>query len=112
MSKFVANKYGLTYQEDYHKLPWYERDMMSYIDHVKYKTVRDDPDQYFDIVKVVNFDIIKDQCRGDKLVGDYKDYKTIKTEDLSHYPKNRPRFMCQLLLEIKETTYGLGRTSW
>ena len=44
MSKFVANKYGLTYQEDYRKLPWYERDMMSYIDHVKYKTMRDDPD--------------------------------------------------------------------
>ena len=59
----------------------------------------------------MSFDIIKDQCRGDKLVGDYKDYKTIKTEDLSHYPKKRPRFIWQLLLEIKDTTYGLSRTS-
>ena len=32
--------------------------MMSYIDHVKYKTMRDNPDQYFDDFKVVNFDII------------------------------------------------------
>ena len=34
MSKIVANKYVPTYQEDYYKLPWYERDMMSYIDYV------------------------------------------------------------------------------
>ena len=38
-------------------------------------------------VMVVNFDIIHLECRGDKLIGDYKDYKTIKTEDLSRYPK-------------------------
>ena len=62
MSKFVANKDGLTYQEDYHKRSWYEKNMMSYIDHVKYKTTRDDPDQYFDVVKVVNFDIIMYVC--------------------------------------------------
>ena len=52
MNKIVANKYVPTYQEDYFKLPCYERDMISYIDHVKYKTMRDDPDQYFDDVKV------------------------------------------------------------
>ena len=52
MNKIVANKYVPTYQEDYFKLPFYERDMISYIDHVNYKTMRDDPDQYFDDVKV------------------------------------------------------------
>ena len=31
MSKIVANKYVPTYQEDYNKLPGYERDMMTYI---------------------------------------------------------------------------------
>ena len=45
MNKIVANTYVPTYQEDYNQLPWYERDMKSYIDHVKYKTIRDDPDQ-------------------------------------------------------------------
>ena len=56
-NKIVANKYVPTYQ-DYYKLPWYERNMMSYIDCIKYRTMRDDPDQYFDNIKVVNFDII------------------------------------------------------
>ena len=46
---------------------------MSYIDHVKYKTMREVPDQYFDDVKVVNFDITYHECRGDKLIGDCKD---------------------------------------
>ena len=45
MNKIVANTYVPTYQEDYNQLPWYERDMKSYIDRVKYKTIRDDPDQ-------------------------------------------------------------------
>ena len=62
---------------------------MSYIDHVKYKTVREVPDQYFDDFKVVNFDITYHECRGDKLIGDCKDYKTIKTEDLNRYPKKK-----------------------
>ena len=39
MNKIVANKYVSIYQEDYYKFPWYERDMMSYIDHTKYRTM-------------------------------------------------------------------------
>ena len=31
MKKIVADKYVHTYQEDYNQLPWYERDMMSYV---------------------------------------------------------------------------------
>ena len=39
MNKVVANKYVLIYQEDYYKLAWYERDMMSYIDHIKCRAI-------------------------------------------------------------------------
>ena len=46
MSKIVANKYVPTYQ-DYHKLPWYEREMMPYTDYLKFKDMHDDPDSYF-----------------------------------------------------------------
>ena len=35
MNKVIANIYVLIYQEDYYKLAWYDRDMMSYIDHIK-----------------------------------------------------------------------------
>ena len=73
--------------------------------------MRDDPDQHFNDAKVVNFDIIHHECCADKLIGDCKDYGTIKTEDLNHYPKKQARLFCQLLLEIKETTYGLSGTS-
>ena len=66
MSKIVANKHVPTYQEDYSKLPWYETDMMSYIDHMKYRSMCDNPNSYFSNVIVVNFDIINNECRGDK----------------------------------------------
>ena len=45
INKIFANTYVRTYQEDYNQLLWYERDMMNYIDHVKCKTIRYDPDQ-------------------------------------------------------------------
>ena len=51
MSKIVAGKDVPTYQEDYHKFK-YKRDMMPYIYHIKYKSMRDDPDTYFKKVKV------------------------------------------------------------
>ena len=35
----------------------------------------------------MNFDIIYHECRDYKLIGDCKDYKTIKTEDLIRYPR-------------------------
>ena len=60
---------------------------MSYIDLIKYRTMLDDPDQYFDKVKIVDFDIIHHECPGDKLIGNYKDYKTI--QELNRYPKEK-----------------------
>lgn len=39
MNKVVANKYVHIYQEDYYKLAWYEGDIMSYIDHIKCRTI-------------------------------------------------------------------------
>ena len=59
----------------------------------------------------MNFDIIHHQCCDDNLIGDYKDYKTIKIEDPDGYPKKKPKLLCQLFLEKKERTYGLTETS-
>ena len=91
MSKIVAKKYVSTYQEDYYKLSWYERYMMSYTAYLKYKDMHDDPDSYFKNVRVVNFDIINQECRGDKLAGTYKDYKRMKNEHLTNYPKEEAK---------------------
>ena len=35
--------------------------------HLKYKEMTDDPDFYFKNKKVINFDMIHDQCRSDPL---------------------------------------------
>lgn len=87
MSKVVTRKCVPTSQQDYHKLLWYERDIMSYTDHFKYENMRDDPNSYFKNVKVVNFYIIHHECCGDKLVGTQKNYQTNESEHLADYAK-------------------------
>lgn len=54
-NKLLAAKYIPTYQNDYHELEWYERDLRSYTDHFRYQDCVSDPDRYFDKVRVVNF---------------------------------------------------------
>ena len=49
--------------------------------------------------KVVNFDIIHHECRGDPLHRSYKDYQTVNNKDLQKYPTN----------ERKEVVGGLIR---
>ena len=51
MAKFLAHQYIPKYEKDYFDLPWYERDLMSYIDHLKYKEMPDNPNTYF-ILKI------------------------------------------------------------
>ena len=65
--------------------------MVSYIDHLKYKEMRDNRDHYFKNVREINFDIINHECRGDKLQGTYKDYKTIKNENLTNNSKEEAK---------------------
>ena len=39
-------------------------------------------------VKVVNFDIIYQECRGDPFQKLYKEHKTIEKNNLKNYPEN------------------------
>ena len=66
----------------------------------------DDPDQYFDNVKVVNFSITHHECHDDKLIGNYKDYKKIKNEDLNCYPKGETEVALSVAFRSKRETYG------
>ena len=92
MSNICSIGYVPKYQKDYSELLWYERDMV-YIDHLKYKQMKHDPDHYFRNVKVVNFDIINHECCGYKLDGTYKSYKMIKNEDFTNYPKDDAKIL-------------------
>ena len=101
MSKrtIIGNSYVQIFAMDYHKLPWYERDLMAYFDHLDYKEMSDNPTKYFHDKKVINFDIIHHECRGDKLSNSYKHYKTVKANDLKNYPDK----------DKKETLSGVFR---
>ena len=44
-----------------------ERDFGSYFDDLKHEQTMRDPDSYFKNVKVIKFDLIHHQCRGDPL---------------------------------------------
>ena len=67
MAKFLGSSYVPKYQKNYFDLPWYERDVMNYYDHLKYQEMTKDNDYYFKNKKVVNFDIINYECRVDRL---------------------------------------------
>ena len=42
-----------------------ERDFLSYLDYLIYEETLKDPNKYFKSVKIVDFDLIHHECRGD-----------------------------------------------
>ena len=81
--------------------------MMIYIDYIKYRTMHDDPDQLID--KVVNCDIIHHDCRGNKVIGNHKDYKTIKNEGLYRYLKGEAKVVLSAALRNKREDLWVTR---
>ena len=61
--------------------------MMTHYDYRKYREMSDNPNNYFSKKKVVNFDLIHHQCRGDPLLKPEKDHKTISSDDSKKYPQ-------------------------
>ena len=57
----------------------------------------DDPDYYFKNKKVINFNIIHNQCCEDPLKKSIKQYKTVYNNDLKNYLKNENKsFLCNI----------------
>ena len=75
-------KYVLVYT------PPEERDFFSYLDKLKYEETIKTTDNYFQNVKVVNFDLIHHVCRGDPLEEDAWGHFAIQNRDFNQYPKN------------------------
>ena len=67
--KYFKCSYTPKYQQDYFKLPWYERELMTYFNCLDYNDMADVPDHYLNNIKVV------------------KDYKTVEKDDLKEYPE-------------------------
>ena len=88
MAKFHGSSYGPKYQKNYFDLPWYERYLMSYYEHLKYQVMGKDTNYYFKNKKVVNLDIIGYGCCGDRLEKNYKKHNTVKKENFNNnYPE-------------------------
>ena len=68
---------------------------MTYIDHLKYREMADDPDYYFKNKIVINFDMINHQCRGGPLKMNIKEHKTVFNEHFKNYPENEKKsYVC------------------
>ena len=67
--------------------PWYERDgLMTWYDQMKYQDFLRDTNKYFQEVKIVNFDIIHRQCRGEEVPKHLlKQYQTVDDKSVSEY---------------------------
>ena len=48
----------------------------------KYEKIYENRKEYFENAKIVNFDIINNECRGDPLKNSVEHYQTIKKDDL------------------------------
>ena len=108
MSKLFESKYVPKNQQDYFKLPWYERDLINYFDHLKFKDVSDNPDNYFKNVQVVDFEIIHRECRGNKLQNTYKNCKTNESKHLDNYPKKEAKSILSAVFHNKRMICGLN----
>ena len=67
---------------------WYEHDLMSYIDVLKYNKFIKNVDDHFQRAKVINFDIIYQECRGDEVEYSKKFYQTIENKDFKNHDNN------------------------
>ena len=81
----MGNKYVANYSGDYFSLPWYEKDLMRYYNYLEYQEMGKEPTEYFKKKKIINFNIIHHEARGDPMQGTYKDYHTIKKSDLREF---------------------------
>lgn len=86
-NRVLGTKYVHEFCGDYFDKPWYERNLIGYFDDLDYKDMWKDPSKYFENKKIVNFDIIYHECRGDPLQGTYKGYQTVKSNDLQKYTR-------------------------
>ena len=68
-------------------LPWYKRDcLMTYIDQVKCRDFLRDLEDHFKNTKIINFDVIHCQMRGEKAPEDlFKKYQTVQENRTKNY---------------------------
>ena len=82
--KKMANN-SISYVPKY--TPPEERCFLTYLDDIKYERFMKDPDTSLKNTKIINFDIIHHQCRGDELSKPIDHYQTVFNNDFKKYLK-------------------------
>ena len=72
----------------------------------KYEKINEDKKKYFSEVKLVNFDIIHNQCSGRSLQNSVKYYETIHKEDLQRAKEeDKEEFISEAIRSKREDLY-------
>ena len=91
----VRQKKTMNFSNNY--IPKYtppeERDFLSYLDDIKYEKFMENPYQFFKKTKIINFDIIHHQCRGDKLEKPESCYQAVFEENSKKHKKQDKNFL-------------------
>ena len=75
-------------------IPPEERDFLSYLDDLKYEKYMEDTDTYFKNIKIINFDIIRNQILGEPMRKPIETYQTVHDADLVKCtPKAKEKFV-------------------
>ena len=75
----------------------------------KYEKINGDKGEYFENAKIVNFDIIHNECRGDPLQSNLKYYQTIKQEDLKNVKKNDEEEFIAAAIKCQRNDVNIAR---
>ena len=62
-----------------------ERDFFTYLDDITYEKVMKDPNHFIRNARIINFDIIHHEYRGQPLENSYRYYQTLKENELHKY---------------------------
>ena len=73
-------------------LKWYDHDdLLTWYDQRNSEKILRDTDSHFKQAKIINFDIIRRECRGEVPKDVLVDYQTVRDNDVLSYPKNEQR---------------------
>ena len=75
----------------------------------KYEKINKNKEEYFENAKIVNFDIIHNECRKDPLKNSVKYYETIKEENLKYVKKNDEEEFISAAIKSERNDVNIAR---
>ena len=92
-------------------LPLHERNgLMTWYDQRQCKDFLRDTDKHFREGKIINFDIIWRECRGEEVPKDLlQEYQTVRDKSVSEYPASDQEKILSILLKLIRKTFFSNR---